>query len=153
MSSRWLDSDRVELAARWLLGGAFLAASIHKVIDPSGFAKVLFGYDLLPGIVINLTAILLPFMELVAGVCLLAGVFPRSAAKILSVLLVFFTAAVAYNWSRGYQFDCGCFSTGTTDSVSSPPLTIGRNLLLLACAWLVIRFRGEPLFQWFPSLD
>ncbi len=153
LSSRWLNSQWVELTARWLLGGAFVAASIHKVIDPSGFAKVLYGYDLLPVAVINLTAILLPFVELVAGVCLLTGVLSRSAAKILSVLLAFFMTAVAYNWSRGYEFDCGCFSAGTTDSVSSPPLTLGRNLLLLACGWLVIRFRGEPRFQLFPTLD
>ncbi|MCR4395741.1 MAG: hypothetical protein NUW07_03290 [Candidatus Saccharicenans sp.] len=58
-----------------------------------------------------ITAIFLPWVELVAGVCLIIGVFPRSSALLTSGLLLFFIILVTITIIRGLDVDCGCFGT------------------------------------------
>ena len=79
----WWANGWVDLALRWLLGGLFVLASAHKIMDPAAFAKIIFGYDLFPAAAINLIAIILPYIELTAGLALITGVYPRAAAVIL----------------------------------------------------------------------
>ena len=53
----------IEMTVRWLLGGAFVYSSLHKIAEPAKFAKVVYGYKLFPALSINLIAIILPFPE------------------------------------------------------------------------------------------
>ena len=63
----WRANGWVDLVLRWLLGGLFVLASAHKIMDPAAFAKIIYGYDLFPAVAINLIAIILPYIELTAG--------------------------------------------------------------------------------------
>lgn len=108
-----------------VLGITFIYASFHKIADPAGFAKILYGYDIFPKFSINLLAIIIPFMELVAGFSLILGLYPRSALLIINSLLLGFILAIGFNLLRGHQFDCGCFS------VSSPNQTLSNVYLLI----------------------
>ncbi|MCP4106511.1 MAG: DoxX family membrane protein [Desulfobacteraceae bacterium] len=110
------DNNWAELAARWFLGITFIYASYHKITDPASFAKIIYGYGLVPGFLINLLAIVLPFLELVSGAALIIGVYPRSAAIIVNGMLFVFIVALSVNLIRGHEFDCGCFSFGKTES-------------------------------------
>lgn len=112
---RLMNTPWTEVAARWMLGATFVYAAVPKVADPAAFAKIVYGYELFPNALINLIAIGVPWVELVAGTCLLLGVFPRAAALLVNVLLTFFIVVLAVNLLRGHQFDCGCFATGADD--------------------------------------
>ena len=105
-----LNNSWLELAARWFLGMAFVYASHHKIVSPAHFAKIIYGYYLFPDVSINIIAIVLPFLELSAGLALILGIYPRSAALIINTLLLAFIVALSINLLRGQEFDCGCFS-------------------------------------------
>ncbi len=100
----------MELASRWILGLTFIYASYNKILLPADFAKIIYGYDLFPHALINLVAIILPFLELVAALALIIGVYPRSAVSIVNALLVAFIILLSVNLIRGHEFDCGCFA-------------------------------------------
>lgn len=127
--------------ARLVLAAVFIGASLAKIRDPEGFALAVHRYRLLPGVAINPVAILLPWVELVAGLALLwPGARPRRAAAFLiAAMLAVFTGAIILNLTRGIESSCGCFSTRADDAVSD-----GWNLLRnLALLWLA----GAAFFE------
>jgi putative oxidoreductase len=136
-NNRWL-----ELAARWILGLTFIYASFHKIVLPAEFAKIVYGYDLFPAVFINLIAIVVPFLELVTGLALVIGFYPRSAAIIISTLLLAYIIVVTINLIRGHEFDCGCFTSGQSGYISSSEITLVRNIIYFVLGMPVIFFGG-----------
>lgn len=120
-----LSHGWIELAARWVLGLTFIYASYSKILAPAAFAKIIFGYDLFPAVLINLAAIILPFVELFAGLALIIGFYPRGAALIINAMLVAFIASLSINIIRGHEFDCGCFAVDAGN-----PSTFSGHLLM-----------------------
>lgn len=131
----------VELACRWSLGLLFIAASYHKMTHPAQFAKIIYGYQLVPEIAINLIAIILPFLEFFSGAALIIGIYPRSAALIISAMLLTFIVAISINLLRGHVFDCGCFSLGDTNTPAAAGTLLLRDLVCLAAGVYVLGFR------------
>jgi len=121
-----------------VLGITFIYASFHKIEDPAGFAKILYGYSIFPVFSINILAITFPFIELVAGLSLIMGLFPRSALLIINSMLLLFIFAIGFNLLRGHQFDCGCFAGSSQPSTLSNIYLLIRDLLLL----------GAGVFMW-----
>ena len=130
------------MAARWILGGMFIYASYNKILAPAVFAKIIYGYGLFPAMFINLIAIIVPFLELVAGLALIVGFYPRSAALIVSAMLLVFITALSINLIRGHEFDCGCFSinSGARETFAGP--LIIRDFLILALGLHVFFYRN-----------
>lgn len=112
---------------------ALLYAAVPKIVHPDAFALALFRYDLLPDDVINAVAVVLPWLELVAGLALLAVARLRAgAAWIGALLMAAFGAAIALNLARGIEAACGCFSLDP----AAPPAGWGHvalNAALAAC--------------------
>jgi uncharacterized membrane protein YphA (DoxX/SURF4 family) len=100
-------------AARLLVGSVFIYAGAIKIIDPAAFAKNVYQYQMLPGdLLVNLTALYLPWLEVLCGAALiLAPRLRRGAAAWIITLLVVFTAAILISLARGLDITCGCFST------------------------------------------
>jgi uncharacterized membrane protein YphA (DoxX/SURF4 family) len=138
-----INNSWVELAARWILGGTFIYASFHKIISPSDFAKIVYGYDLFPHARINPIAILIPFLELVTGLALIICFYPRSAAFIINALLLAFIAVLSINLIRGHEFDCGCFATAQSNDTGSPGLTLVRDIFYFALGMQIVLFEGN----------
>jgi uncharacterized membrane protein YphA (DoxX/SURF4 family) len=138
-----INNSWIELAARWILGLTFIYSSIHKILSPEDFARIVYGYDLFPHAIINLIAIIIPFLQLVAGLALIAGFYPRSAAVIINVMLLAFTAALTINIIRGHEFDCGCFSAGQSGYTGSSEVTVARDIFYFLCGLLIILFDGN----------
>ena len=139
----------VELAARWILGLTFIYASFHKILSPADFAKIIYGYDLFPGGFINLVAIVLPFVELVSGLALIAGIYPRSAALIINTMLLAFIIVLSINMVRGHEFDCGCFSSSKIGYTTSVKLSLLRDVIFFVLGlhvYLYVRHRKGCLF-------
>ena len=133
----------VELAARWILGLTFIYASFHKILSPADFAKIIYGYDLFPAALINLMAITIPFVELMAGLALVLGIYPRSAALIIDVMLLGFIVALSINLARGHEFDCGCFSAAQAGYTPSAWVLLGRDFLLLTVGLQIFFYRNS----------
>lgn len=127
-----LQNDWLELISRWILGLTFIYASHNKILFPADFAKIIYGYDLFPHVLINPIAIILPFLELVAAIALISGVYPRSAVSIINVLLAAFIILLSVNLIRGHEFNCGCFALQNSDNNLSSQTTIVRDFIYLA---------------------
>lgn len=104
LASPWL-TVRVQIA----LGVFFVAAALPKVVDPPSFAHMVYNYRLVPGAFVNLMALVMPWVELLAGLALILGIWTRTSAATVGALLFVFVAAVSINLARGNAIDCGCF--------------------------------------------
>jgi uncharacterized membrane protein YphA (DoxX/SURF4 family) len=113
------------LAARLIMAGIFIYASIDKIAHPAAFAKDVYNYQILPDALINLAALVLPWLELFLGLCLLAGIWLPGAIFTVNALLIVFLAALVFNLARGLDVNCGCFSTGG----DAPAMSTGWYLL------------------------
>ena len=91
------------------LGVFFIVAALPKIADPPSFAHMIYNYRLVPGPLVNITALALPWAELLMGVALICGIWRRTAAVLVGVLLVVFIVAISVNLLRGNAIDCGCF--------------------------------------------
>jgi len=100
-----------DLLLRLALGGIFIAASVDKILHPAAFASIVRDYKVLPDTLSNLAALVLPWLELVLGVLLLAGVWRASALVLANLLLLLFWTTLLVNYFRGIDVGCGCFST------------------------------------------
>ena len=129
----------VEVVFRWILGITFIYASYYKILSPTDFAKMVYGYNLFPEVLINLIAIFLPFIELISGLSLLLGIYPRSAALIINGLLLAFIILLTINIIRGHEFDCGCFSAKET---GSPRMMVVRDMIYIIMGLQVFLFNG-----------
>lgn len=109
----WKRSRQSKLlmtAACWMLGLFFIWAALPKLQAPFAFAKSIWNYDILPGALINISALMMPSFELVAGLGLIFWVFRRGGGVITGALLMVFIIAVSFNMLRGHEFNCGCTS-------------------------------------------
>ncbi len=122
----------ITLVIRLFIGITLIYAGLQKVMVPSDFAKIIYGYDLFPQILINLTAIILPYLEILSGLCILFGRFTKGAAIISIFMFSAFILAISINLIRGHEFDCGCFSVAG-GSHSSPVELLIRDLIYLTC--------------------
>jgi len=142
--ANFLSSLPVQVLSSFILGGLFIYASIDKIVHPHDFAKIIYNYQLMPDIFIYFMAVTLPWVEMVTGFALVAGIFRRASAVILSALLVIFSVAISINLIRGLNFDCGCFSTLTTEAGNDPVGLLIRDFLILVPG-LIIVFFNRPL--------
>jgi uncharacterized membrane protein YphA (DoxX/SURF4 family) len=115
------------------LGGVFLYAAWGKVVEPYDFAVSIATYQMLPLQLINLMAIVLPWLELIAGALLILGLFTRAQAVLINAMLIVFIVAIASALHRGLALGtCGCFaSEEAAEELSSA--TVWRDV-----GWLVI---------------
>ncbi|WDP88875.1 MAG: DoxX family membrane protein [Desulfobacter sp.] len=134
----------VTWALRLALGVSFIWASWHKILAPDQFALILYGYGVFPGALINLLAIFVPFVELLAGICLITGLYKRPGLILINAMLACFIIIIGFNLARGHQFDCGCFSfADTKDTASAVGLLVRDILMLGAGLFLRTRFSKE----------
>ncbi len=104
-------SGNVALLIRIVLGVVFLYASMDKIIHPAAFAETLFHYQVFPNLLVNLTAIVLPWLEAVLGLSLISGILLAGAVFLSNILLSLFLVLLLSAVLRGLDIDCGCFVT------------------------------------------
>ena len=136
--------DVVGTVARLGLAAVFLVSGVLKAVDPDAAYVAVRAYDVLPKAGVALVAGILPWLEIVLGLLLLAGLATRVVAVASAGLLVVFIAGVTQAWARGLSIDCGCFGGG--GAVDPGQTTYGLELLrdagfLLMAAWLIVRPR------------
>lgn len=91
-----------------VLGGLFFYAGLQKVLHPYEFAEAVLAYRLLPESLVGLATAGLPWAEIAAGLCLVAGLKPRSCLLLLAGLVAAFLIVILITMARGLKIDCGC---------------------------------------------
>lgn len=104
----------VTVIARIVVGGIFTMYAVDKIAAPADFALNIERYQLLPLALVNLLAIVLPWVELLVGVFLLAGIRLRASALLASAMLVVFIVAIGSAMARGLEINCGCSAHSET---------------------------------------
>lgn len=107
---RFLNSPWLTIRVQLALGAIFVIAALPKIADPPSFAHMIYNYRLVPSSLINLSALAMPWVELLAGLALILGVWKAAARTITGVLLAVFITAISINLARDNAIDCGCFN-------------------------------------------
>lgn len=121
---------------RLLVGLVFIAASIDKIVHPAAFAQIIHNYQILPDALINVTAIVLPWLELVLGGLLIAGLWMPGAVVLANFLFLAFFGALLVNLARGLNIHCGCFSSGTQGDPMTTWYVVRDTVFLLMGGYL-----------------
>lgn len=127
--------DRIVLLVRVGLGIMLVAAGALKVGHANEFAAHITGFQLLPKAIVAPLALLLPFLELMVGAYLIAGLFTRFAAWFTAAEMAVFSGAIASAVVRGIHTSCGCF--GPSDQTTTSWPEAARDLGLAALAVFV----------------
>ena len=115
-------------------------AGIIKIRNPEAFIKIVKAYNLLPGEVVVLWGIFLPYIELVTGLFLFLGLWHKSAVLSSSGLFFLFVAAVGINILRGADIACGCFGFNETKLY----VVLLHDLIFFLCCCFLFFFKSTP---------
>jgi uncharacterized membrane protein YphA (DoxX/SURF4 family) len=137
-----LASPRAMLALRLAAGILLLASGLAKVGDGPWLAVQVHNFHLAPRWAEHAIAIVLPWIELAAGLALVIGVRARAGAVVALALMLVFTLAVAAAWARGLDFRCGCFGKAGAGVIGATKFFENVGLSLLA--GLAARRRVDP---------
>ncbi len=137
-----LENPVLTLVLRVLLGCLFLYSGVSKLNDLKSFAVAIENYQLLPNGAINFFALLVPWLEVLAGIAVVTGIFLRGGAFILTLLLLIFTTAIAISIANGVDITCGC-SLPFAEAARVGWKKLVENLVLLIATWSVFKY-GRP---------
>jgi putative oxidoreductase len=144
----WLTSPWLTIRVQIALGAIFLVAALPKIADPPSFAHMIYNYRLVPGSLVNAMALVMPWIEILAGLALILGVWRREAATLIGLLLLVFIAAIGFNLFRGHAVDCGCFdvhAAGKTrdEQLSDMRWVVARDIGMLVMVAQVLAARRD----------
>lgn len=91
---------------------------------------MLYNYRIVPGALVNLMALVMPWIELLCGLALILGIWKATARTIVAVLLVIFIAAISINLLRNNVIDCGCFDLSEAGKTRDERLADMRFVIL-----------------------
>ena len=142
-------AGRVQRLLGGLLGMLMLWAAVSKLANPTEFLGSIYAYELpLPRPLMQTVAVVLPWLELLCGLLLVAGLWVETALTVVAALLAVFVLATGQAWMRGLDISCGCFSLkvfgldsnpGVDRFLESVAFAFFRNLVLLTLAALLLR--------------
>ena len=126
----------VVLIVRVLLGGLLLVAGALKIGHPAELASNIAGFRLLPAAIVGPLALALPYIEVLLGAYLVAGLFTRTAAAVASFQFLCYGGAVASAVLRHIPANCGCF--GPNDAAIADWPHVAFDLALAAASAFVV---------------
>jgi len=140
MFSRILSNRYLILGLRLVLGGLFIWASLYKISHPAEFAENIYNYRMLPAELVNLMAIVMPWLELICGTLIILGPMIRGSALLVSLMLGIFIIALSGAIARGLDITCGCFGGGGRPVAIE---TLLEDIPMLIAAVIIVVF-GRP---------
>ncbi len=130
--------DVIGHLAACIVGGFFVYAAWGKITDVYQFSVEILNYKMpwMSPRYVNIPAILLPWIEVFAGIALIIPRTRKGAALVICGLLAFFIYAI-FDAAilRDLKISCGC--TGK-DSGPAGWMAIGRNVLLISATMLAV---------------
>jgi uncharacterized membrane protein YphA (DoxX/SURF4 family) len=145
-----LSNTILILLVRIFLGGLFVVASLDKITDPQAFANSILQYKVVGPTLAMCTATILPSLELLCGLSLIIGLYPRGCALLITIMLVGFTILVASALLRGLDISCGCFTQDpNVNKIGYRKILENCGLIVLSLWLLFVRNQGINLLQFF----
>ena len=135
---------------RLVLGGVFIYASLDKIANPAEFAKAIGNYHVLPFGLENLLALFLPWLELITGILLIAGIMVDGATILIISMNIVFIFAISQALARGISIECGCFSVSTEGGSNIGFQTILRDFVYLIMAFIIF-YRQDKQLEFYPK--
>ena len=123
------------IAVRLVLGCMFLYGSLSKIRQPYDFLSSVYDYELVGPKLGVLVAMVLPWAELLVGVCLVGGIFISGALLVSITMGAMFSFVIASALHRGLNISCGCFSASSTEQIGY--ITLIRALLIMLLSMAV----------------
>ncbi len=119
------------LGVRILIAILFLWSGLTKTFDPNSFAVIIDAFGLIPEAWVMPLAVVLPILELIAGIGLLCDV--TGSLTLISGLLVLFMAILSFGIMLGLDVDCGCFGPEDPEAIAFHGLrtALYRDLLIM----------------------
>ncbi len=133
----------LSLVVRVSIATILIFAAVPKLTDLPQSVIAVRAYRLLPEAIVPLVGHLLPFVEIVLALLLLAGVFTRLSAVVWQIMMVGFLIGVIWAWSQGLQIDCGCFGGGgelADGETANYPQYVAERLGFLALGGYLLIF-------------
>jgi len=93
---------------RWFLGGVFIFAGSTKIFEPEVFVSLIEAYGIVPESLLMPVAIVLPALEIIAGLGLIFEI--QWSLEVITGLLMLFVVILSYGLLIGLDIDCGCFN-------------------------------------------
>ena len=138
------------ILCRLVLGGVFIYASLDKIANPAEFAKAIGNYHVLPFGLENLLALFLPWLELITGILLIAGIMVDGATILIISMNIVFIFAISQALARGISIECGCFSVSTEGGNNIGFQTILRDFVYLIMAFIIF-YRQDKQLEFYPK--
>jgi uncharacterized membrane protein YphA (DoxX/SURF4 family) len=122
------------LIVRLVLGCMFLYSSLPKIRQPYDFLSSVYNYELVGPKLGMLVAMVLPWAELLVGICLIGGIFVSGALLVSIAMGATFSFAIASALYRGLNISCGCFSASSAEQIGYATLIRAIVIMLLGIA-------------------
>jgi uncharacterized membrane protein YphA (DoxX/SURF4 family) len=136
-----ISNKYLVFGARLILGVVFIYASLEKIQNPAGFAQAIYNYRMVPEALINIMAIVLPWLELICGILIIVGVFVRGSALLIGAMLAVFIVALSSAILRGLDISCGCFTLEGGRGIAGK--TLVEDILLMVCVVIALLYGGK----------
>ena len=129
------------------LGAALLGSAIGKIRQPHDFLSQIYEYELVGPKVGLLVAMVVPWLQLFSGVCLLGGIFVGGALVLSAVLMVSAMLAMSSAFYHDLAIGCRSFAVSGGVSASYGTLVITGLLFFVAVACYVRFLAGRHLSE------
>jgi len=132
---------------RWFLGGIFIYSGTTKLLTPQSFALLIEAYGVVPEGLLMPVAVMIPALEVLAGVGLLFDI--HGSLAVITGLLLLFVAILGYGIRMGLDVDCGCFSPGDPEAEAFHGLrpALYRDMVMLTAVVFLYRWRRYRLVR------
>lgn len=132
---------------RWGLGCIFVYSGITKLYAPITFAVLIDAYGLVPEPMLMPVAVIIPLLEVLAGVGLVIDL--RGSLAIITGLLVLFVAILGFGIWMGLDVDCGCFGPEDPESRAFHGLrtALYRDIAMLAAVAFLYWWRSYATIE------
>ncbi len=120
-------------------GGVLFASGLLHAWQPFYFQQQIAAYEVVPAGFAPLLGVYLPYLQIIVGFALIAGVLTPEAIYIAAVFYLSFALVQAFQFSFGKSsISCGCFGSYSQQISLS---TIGIPLVLFCITMLAIFVR------------
>jgi len=129
---------------RVTLGIIFILSSIPKIKQPYDFLASIYNFEIAGPKLGMLVAMSLPWAELLAGICLVGGVFVSGALLVCSAMGAMFVFVIVSALVQGLKISCGCFGSSSTDVIGYYTLIRAGTILIFAFAGYLMLIIKTP---------
>jgi len=128
-----------------------LVSAFGKIADPAGFAESVAAYRILPNVLVNPFAMVLPWVEVFVGLSLINRISVSGSALLAIVLSFVFLVAVISAMVRGLDIECGCFTVAKSkvgwELIARDLILLGMSLVLFLGNAFMERKLGESVLD------